>query len=130
MILHSDTDAAYLVLPKSRNHITGNFYLSNHPPPTDTPKQKLNYLILPVFQTLKTVVASAAEAETGGMLLNGQTMFPIRNAPIAMDNDLMKHLQPMAQDSNTPRQNQTYQPLEPVGTQRVQYITVKILYYS
>ena len=43
------------------------FYLSDHPPPTDTPKSKLNGLILTVCQTLKNGVASAAEAETGGV---------------------------------------------------------------
>ena len=68
MIIHGDTDAAYLVLPKARSRIAGHFYLSNHPPPTDTPKPKLNGLILTVCQTLKNIVASAAEAETVGML--------------------------------------------------------------
>ena len=61
MILHGDTDAAYLVLTKSCSFIADHFYLSDHPPPTDTPKPKLNGLVLTVFQTLKNLVASAAE---------------------------------------------------------------------
>ena len=61
MILHVDTDAAYLVLPKACSHIAGHFYLSNRLPTNDTPKQKLNGPILTIFQTLKNVVASASE---------------------------------------------------------------------
>ena len=71
MILHGGTDAAFLALPKYRGLITGHFYLSDHPPTTDMPKQKLNGAILTICQTLKNVVASAAEVETGGMLLKG-----------------------------------------------------------
>ena len=85
MILHGDTDIAYLVLPKYRSRIYGHVYLRNKPPLTDTSKPKLNGPILTFSQTLKHVVASAAEAETGGMFLNIQTMVPIRNTLITMD---------------------------------------------
>ena len=71
MILNGDTDGAYLVLPKARIRIAGHFYISNHPPATDTPKPKLNGPVLTLFQTQKNVVASAVEAEIGGMFLNG-----------------------------------------------------------
>ena len=53
MIIHGDTDAAYLVLSKARNRIACHFHLRNHPPPLDTPKPKLNGHILTVCQTLK-----------------------------------------------------------------------------
>ena len=53
MILHGDTDAAYLFLPKARSHIAGHFSLSDHPTTTNTPKPKLKGPILTVFQTLK-----------------------------------------------------------------------------
>ena len=53
MILHCETDAAYLVLPKSCGRITGHFYLSNHPPPTGMPKPKLNGPIITVCKKLK-----------------------------------------------------------------------------
>ena len=32
MVLHVDTDAAYLVLPNARSRYAGNFYLGDHPP--------------------------------------------------------------------------------------------------
>ena len=58
MILHSDNNAAYLVLPISRIRILVHFYLRNHLPPTNTSKQKLNGTILTVCQTLKHLVES------------------------------------------------------------------------
>ena len=60
MILHGDTDAAYLVLPKSYSRIAGHFYLSDRLPTTNTPKPKLNGPILTVYQTLNNVVDSEA----------------------------------------------------------------------
>ena len=58
MILHVDTNAAYLVIPKARIRITGKIYLINWPPSNLTPKPKLNGPILTILQTLKYVVAS------------------------------------------------------------------------
>ena len=52
MVLHGDTDYAYLVPTKACSHIAGHFYLSDNPPPTDTPKIKLSGPILTVSQTL------------------------------------------------------------------------------
>ena len=101
MILRGDTDSAYLVLPKARSCITGHFYLSDHPPPTDTPKPKLNGPILTVCQTLKNVVASAAEAETGWMFLKVQTIVPIRNTLVAMDHLQPENRNPLNSDSKT-----------------------------
>ena len=101
MILNGDTDSAYLVLPKARSRIAGHFYLSDEPPPTDTPKLKLKSPILTFFQTLKIVVASAAEAETGGMFLNGQTMVSIRNTLLAMDHPQPENGNPIKSDWKT-----------------------------
>ena len=53
MILHDDTDAAYLVLPKACSRIAGHFYIRNHSPTTDAPKLKLNGPILTVCKTIK-----------------------------------------------------------------------------
>ena len=89
-------DAAYLVLLKARSRITGHFYLSDHPPPTDTLKPKLNGPILTVCQTLKNVMDSAAEAERGGMFLNGQNMVPIINTLIAMDHPQPENGNPLS----------------------------------
>ena len=38
MILNIDSDAAYLVAPKSRSRVAGYFYLSNKSTNTDSPK--------------------------------------------------------------------------------------------
>jgi hypothetical protein len=43
MVLHVDTDAAYLVLPKARSVIAGHYFLSDNPPPPPTkPNPKPN----------------------------------------------------------------------------------------
>ena len=49
------------------------------------PKPKMKGPILTIYQTLKNVVSSAVELETGGMLLNGKAMVPIQHTIIAMD---------------------------------------------
>ena len=77
MVLRIDSDAAYLVMPKSRSRIAGYFYLGqlkHRPVP-----QHLNGAILVECKTLHHVVASAAEAEVGGIFHNAQIAIPIRN---------------------------------------------------
>ena len=76
MCLHVDTDAAYLVLPRARSRIAGHFFLSDLPDfkRTITP----NGPILTECKTIRTVVASAAKAETHGIFHNAQTALPIR----------------------------------------------------
>lgn len=80
MILHAESDAAYLVLPNAKSRIAGIFYLSSQLPASraQIPQPKPNGLILVECKTLKHVVASAAEAETGGLFLNGQQVVVIR----------------------------------------------------
>jgi len=75
MILHIDSDAAYLVAPKARSRVAGYFHLSDHPSVTKHPK--LNGAILVECKTLRHVVSSAAEAETGGVFHNAQVAIPI-----------------------------------------------------
>ena len=84
MILHVDSDAAYLVAPKARSRIAGYYYLSN----LDTPPP-LNGAIHVECKTLKHVVASAAEAEVAGIFLNAQQILPIRRILHALG-----HVQP------------------------------------
>ena len=76
MVLHADSDAAYLVMPKARSGIAGYFYMNDHPEVVFPPK--LNALVLVECKTLRHVVTSSAEAETGGLFYNAQTIFPIR----------------------------------------------------
>ena len=78
MILHVDTDAAYLVLPQARSRIAGYFYLSNLPSQIEKPHAKFNGAIHVECRTLKHVAASAAEAETGGLFHNCKIALPIR----------------------------------------------------
>jgi hypothetical protein len=82
MILHVDTDAAYLVLPGARSRIAGYYYLSSKLPQSNvaTLQPAINGPILVECKTLTHVVTSAAEAETGGLFHNGQTIIPIRIA--------------------------------------------------
>ena len=76
MILHIDSDAVYLVAPKSRSRVAGFYYLSNHPTPQH--QANLNGSILVECKTLRHVVSSAVEAEVGGIFHNAQTTIPIR----------------------------------------------------
>ena len=80
MILHVESDAAYLVQPNARSRIAGYYFLSSYPPlPPLHPKPSLNAPILVECKTIRHVVASSAEAETGGLFLNAQNILPIRH---------------------------------------------------
>ena len=76
MILNIDSDAAYLVAPKARSRVAGYFQLGSLP--TSTQHPKLNGAVLVECKTLRHVVSSAAEAETGGIFHNAQVAIPIR----------------------------------------------------
>ena len=80
MVLHCDSDAAYLVAPKARSRIAGYYHLSDHhiPPPLNGP-------IHVECRTLRHVVASAAEAETAGVFHNAQTIISIRRILLALN---------------------------------------------
>ena len=79
MVLHIDSDAAYLVLPNARSRYVGHYYLSNHPPPPPAkPEPKPNGPILTICKTIRGVMASAAEAETGGVYGNAQEAIACR----------------------------------------------------
>jgi hypothetical protein len=73
MVLHIDSDAAYLVLPNACSRFAGHYYLSNQPPEKPAkPEPKTNGPILTVCKTIRGVMASAAEAKTGGVYGNAQ----------------------------------------------------------
>ena len=73
MILHVDSDAAYLIESVSKSRAGGYFYFSNHINPT------LNGPIYCLFTLLKAVMSSAAETELGGLFLNATNVDSIRN---------------------------------------------------
>ena len=76
MILHVDSDAAYLVALQARSRIAGYFYLLDHPNITKHPK--LNGAILVECKTLRHVVSSSAEYEVAGIYHNFGIAIPIR----------------------------------------------------
>ena len=79
MILHVDSDAAYLVQPGARSRIAGYYILSNHPSPAPVILHRApNAPILVECKTLKNVVASTAKAEIDGLFHNGQMIIHIR----------------------------------------------------
>ena len=76
MVLHVDSDAAYLVMQEALSRISGYYHLSDKPPTVG--KIPLNGPVLIECKTLRNVVASAAEAEIGGLFHNAQISIPIR----------------------------------------------------
>ena len=79
--LHIDSNAAYLVQPKARSRAAGHFCLSDNPPSDNTrPTPSPNGPVITKCQTIRTVMASAAEAETGEIFINSQQAIPIRTA--------------------------------------------------
>ena len=74
MLLHVESDAAYLVAPNAKSRIAGYYYLGDK----EKKNTKINGAILVECRYLKHVVASAAEAETGGLFHNCQNTIHIR----------------------------------------------------
>ncbi len=83
MILHIDSDAAYLVAPKAHSRVAGYFHLSDHP--LKGSKPMLNGAIHVECKTLRHVVSSAAEAKVAGVFHNSQIAIPIRTLLHALD---------------------------------------------
>ena len=83
MVLHVDSDAAYLVLPQACSRIAGHNYFSDRPTKTKTPTA--NDPILTECRSLRHVVASAAKAEIGGLFHNARTTIPIRQSLEVLD---------------------------------------------
>ena len=79
MILNIDSDAAYLVLPKARSRLAGYFRMLDK-----TPKYYHNGAVLIECKTIRTVVSSAAEAETHGVFHNAKIGVNIRHILIEM----------------------------------------------
>ena len=101
MVLHVESDAAYLVLPKARSRMAGFFYCSNKYDKNQPIKVPLNGPIHVECKTLRRVVTSAAEAETAGVFFNSQLCVPIRHMLT-----ILGHPQPV-----TPMKRITPQPI-------------------
>jgi Reverse transcriptase (RNA-dependent DNA polymerase) len=73
MILHIHSDASYLSESQARSRVGGFFFLG-----TNSKEPPINGAIHVVSQIMTNVMASAAEAEVGGLFINGQAACPIR----------------------------------------------------
>ena len=105
MILHVHSDASYLSEPKARSRVGGLHYLSSRPrdplkPPdeNDTPPP-LNGAVHIVSNIMRQVLASAAEAETGGLFYNGQEAATIRTTLAELGDP--QPLRPIQTDNST-----------------------------
>ena len=79
MILHIESDAAYLVMPHAKIRIAGYYYCGTTPLPVPAlPSLNRNAPLQVICKILRHVVALAAEAETAGLFFNTQEAIPIR----------------------------------------------------
>jgi hypothetical protein len=83
MVLHTDSDAAYLVAPKARSRVAGYHYLSSKPeqpgpPSPGDPPPPINGPIDVLCNIMREVLSSASEAEICGVFRNGKAACPIR----------------------------------------------------
>ena len=85
MLLHVDSDAAYLVLPKAKSRVGGYFQLTNKHDYRTT-NISPNGPVHIESKTLRHVVASSAEAGVAGIFHNAQTTISIRHILLAFEN--------------------------------------------
>jgi hypothetical protein len=79
MVLHVESDADCLVLPKAQSRAAGHYFFSNWPRPAPHKHNPApNGPIHTLCKTIKNVMSSAAESETGGVYMNGKESIPIR----------------------------------------------------
>ena len=79
MVLHCESDAAYLVAPGAKSRIAGHYFLADTPPkPPAIPSPRRNGAVHVLCKLLRHVVASAAEAETCALFFNAQMVIHMR----------------------------------------------------
>ena len=102
MVLAICSDAAYLVLPNARSRAAGFFFLTNLPGATSNPpKPTPNGAVHVLCKTLRSVAASASEAETGSLFLNAQEAVPIITALTEMGHPQPSTGTPLETDNAT-----------------------------
>ena len=98
MILNIESDAAYLVLPKARSRGAVHFFFGNDP---KVKEQMDNAPFHVLCQTIKGVMSSAAEAETGGIYMGGKVACPLRIAAIELGHPQPPDGSPFKTDNST-----------------------------
>ena len=93
MILHVDSDAAYLVCPEARSRAGGYHYMGN------ADGKLINAPVFVLAKVIKNVMASAAEAEVGALFMNGQEAIATRNCLLEMGHP--QPATPMKTDNST-----------------------------
>jgi hypothetical protein len=102
MVLAVCSDAAYLVLPHARSRAAGHFFLTDLPGAISNPPcPKPNGAVHVLCKTIRTVAASAAEAEVGGLFLNAQEAVPIITALQEMGHPQPPSGVPLETDNST-----------------------------
>ena len=79
MILAAHADAGFLYESRARSRAGAHILLSEN-----EPKTKLNGHVLTIAQIIKTVMASAAEAEMAALFITAKKMIPLRHTLIEM----------------------------------------------
>ena len=79
MILAAHADADFLNKSKARSRAGAHIFLSEN-----DSKPKLNGPVLTIAQIIKTVIASAAEAEMAALCIKAKKMIPLHNTLIEM----------------------------------------------
>ena len=95
MILKITSDAAYLVQPKARSRAAVHYHLGWKNSDRD------NGAVDVLCKTIKNVVSSAAEAETGGIYISGKHACPIRTALQELGHRQPPTGSPFETDNNT-----------------------------
>jgi hypothetical protein len=102
MVLAICSDAAYLVLPNARSRAAGHFFLTTLASATSSPPSPTsNGAVHILCKTLRTVAASASEAEIGALFLNAQDAIPIRTALLEMGHPQPDTGTPLETDNST-----------------------------
>ena len=95
MILKIESDAAYLVQPKARSRAAVHFHLGW------LNSNRVNGAVDILCLTIKNVVSSVAEAETGAIYIGGKHACPMRAALEEMGHKQPNTGSPFATDNNT-----------------------------
>jgi hypothetical protein len=95
MILKITSDAAYLVQPKARSRAAVHYHFGWHN------SDRVNGAVDVLCQTIKNVVSSAAEAETGGIYIGGKHACPMQAMLEELGHRQPKTGSPFDTDNNT-----------------------------